>query len=101
MKKILYAIALACLLLIVTAVYTPPLYAQDACVRKAFLTKQYEDACRVGGQAAAKKAAKRFLSQAKRVDSSIRNCKSCHVNLKPRYELTANGLAKFRNAGGQ
>ena len=101
MKKILYAIVLACFLFIIAGIYPPPLQAANPCVRKTFLTRQYENACQAGGQAEAKKVAKRFLSQAKRKDRSIANCMSCHNSLAPSYTLKAGALDKFRGAGGQ
>lgn len=74
--------------------------AGKPCARTAFKTKMVEEACKKGGQGAAKKAMKKFLSKAKSKDSSI-NCKSCHTSLSPKYELSPDGLAKFKKLGGK
>lgn len=70
------------------------------CARSKFETTLVKQACTKGGQAEAKKAMKKFLSVAKKKDSSI-NCKSCHTSLSPKYELSADGLKKFKELGGK
>lgn len=70
-------------------------HAADACVRSKFETKLVKDACTKGGQPAAKDAMKAFMKKAK-----LKDCKACHSTLAPKYELKADGLAKYTKAGG-
>ena len=71
--------------------------AGDACARKDFKTELVKKACEKGGQAEAKKVMKAFLKKAKKQKiAGVKNCKSCHTNLKPKYELTKNGLELFK-----
>ncbi|MEM9490495.1 MAG: hypothetical protein AAGC55_15210 [Myxococcota bacterium] len=70
--------------------------ASGDCARTAFKTEFIKAACAKGGQSEANKAMKKFMSKAKKVDKSIKNCKSCHSGLKKDgYPLTKDGLKKF------
>ncbi|WP_428268458.1 hypothetical protein [Haliangium sp.] len=74
--------------------------AADACARKEFKTETVKAACEKGGQKEAKKVMKKFLSQAKKQDSSL-TCKSCHSSLKPDYKLKPDALEMFKKFGGK
>lgn len=77
-------------------IYSANLGAAGAdCYRKEFQTEMYREACLKGGQSEAKKQGKKFMKKARKLDRSIRNCKSCHSSLKPRYDLKADGLQKY------
>ncbi len=69
--------------------------AGDPCARKDFKTTLVKNACQQGGQKGAKDAMKAFMK-----DKKIKDCKQCHTNLAPSYELKADGLAQFKKAGG-
>ena len=74
--------------------------AGKSCNRTTFETKLVGDACKKGGQAAAKKAMKAFLKKAKKKESAL-ECKSCHEKLAPKYELKTDGLDHFKHLGGK
>ena len=75
--------------------------AGDPCVRKEFKTKLIAEACKKGGQAEAKKVMKKQLSKLKAKSDKVKTCKSCHTSLAPKYELTADGLELYKQAGGK
>ncbi len=70
------------------------------CVRTDFKTVAIAEACKKGGQKAAKKAMKKFTKAAKAKQSGL-NCKSCHSNLRPKYELKSDGLELYKKLGGK
>jgi hypothetical protein len=69
--------------------------AADGCVHKDFKTVLIRDACKQGGQKAAKDAMKKFMKDAK-----IKSCNQCHSKLAPKYELKADAVDQFKKAGG-
>jgi hypothetical protein len=74
--------------------------AAAACHRTTFQTKLIGDACAKGGQGEAKKTMKKFLKKAKKKESGL-ECKSCHQNLAPNYDLKPDGFDHFKNLGGK
>jgi len=70
--------------------------AQDACVRTDYKTEMVRDACKAGGQKAAKDAMKKFNK-----DNNIKSCNQCHSKLAPSYDLKADGLEQFKKLGGK
>lgn len=103
MKKLALTILAAASVAILAFAQPQTANAQDdgSCVRKEFKTELVKNACKKGGQKEAKKAMKKFLSQAKKADVGVKTCKSCHSKLKPSYELTKEGLELFKKAGGK
>ncbi len=67
----------------------------DACKSKKFETKLIEDACKQGGQGAAKDAMKKWTKAAKVKRPSL-DCKTCHSKLAPGYELKKDALELFK-----
>ena len=70
--------------------------AQDApapkpCVRTSFKSKALADKCKTGGQKAAKKYMKALTKKGKAL-GKVKNCKTCHTTLSPKFELTDSGL---------
>jgi hypothetical protein len=83
------------------ASYTPTAHAADKpCIRTTFKTQLIQEACGKGGQKAAKDAMKAFLKDAKKTDAGVKDCNSCHVDLK-KYDLKPDALDKFKKAGGK
>jgi len=70
--------------------------AQDACVRTDYKTEMVRDACKAGGQKAAKDAMKKFNK-----DNNIKSCNQCHSKLAPSYDLKPDGLEQFTKLGGK
>jgi len=70
--------------------------AADACVRKDFKTEMVRDACKAGGQKAAKDVMKKFNK-----DNNIKSCNQCHTKLAPSYELKADAYDQFVKLGGK
>ncbi|MBI5607432.1 MAG: hypothetical protein HY902_00975 [Deltaproteobacteria bacterium] len=70
------------------------------CVRTKFDTKLTEDACKKGGQEEAKKVWKAWVAEAKKTDATMA-CKTCHTNMAPKFDLTPDGLDKYKKAGGK
>ena len=66
-----------------------------ACAATQFYTQLVQNACERGGQAAANKAMKQFLVDARRRQPGL-DCQSCHTRLAPDYPLTPGGLALFK-----
>jgi hypothetical protein len=79
---------------------SPTAEAGKNCKRTSFETELVGDACKKGGQKAAKKAMKKFLKTAKKQDSSL-TCKSCHGKLAPDYALKDDALQRFKDLGGK
>ena len=67
----------------------------DVCKAKKFETKLVEDACKQGGQGAAKDAMKKWTKAAKAKRPSL-DCKSCHSKLAPGYDLKKDALELFK-----
>lgn len=70
------------------------------CVTTKFQTKMAEEACKKGGQEAAKAAFKAFVAEAKKTDATIA-CKSCHTKMGPNYELAPDAMDKYKKLGGK
>jgi hypothetical protein len=79
---------------------SPSVEAGAACKRTTFQTKLVGDACKAGGQAAAKKAMKGFLKKAKKTEAAL-ECNSCHSALAPNYPLKTDGFQHFKTLGGK
>jgi hypothetical protein len=71
-----------------------------ACVKATLETKLVGDACKAGGQAAAKDAMKNWVKATKAKRAGL-ECSSCHGKMAPSYELKADGLKLFRELGGE
>ncbi len=69
------------------------------CKRTQFETTLVAEACRAGGQSAAKDAMKKWVKQAKAKKAGL-ECKSCHSKLAPSYDLAPDGLLLFTELGG-
>ncbi len=78
------------------ATFTTSADAQDGCVRTDYKTDMVRDACKAGGQKAAKDAMKKFNK-----DNNIKSCNQCHSKLAPSYDLKADGLEQFKKLGGK
>jgi len=78
------------------ATVSAPTEAADSCQHKEFKTVLVSEACKSGGQAAAKDAMKKFMKEAK-----IKTCNQCHAKLAPSYELKKDAFDQFKNAGGK
>jgi len=68
----------------------------DACQRTEFRTEMVRDACKAGGQKAAKDAMKKFNK-----DNNIKSCNQCHTKLAPTYELKDDAYDQFAKLGGK
>jgi len=75
---------------------TPSADAASSCQHTDFKTVMVRNACKQGGQKAAKTAMKKFMKQAK-----IKSCNKCHSKLAPSYDLKPNALELFKKAGGK
>ena len=69
--------------------------AAEPCKSKKFETKLIEDACKQGGQGAAKDAMKKWTKAAKAKRPSL-DCKTCHSKLAPGYDLKKDALELFK-----
>lgn len=70
--------------------------ATDACRTTEFKTELVKNACKQGGQKAAKDVMKKWNKEKK-----IKSCNQCHTKLAPSYELKADGLAQYKKLGGK
>ena len=102
MKKLVSTLILGALATVAAiSLQTSPVNADGtACFRTKFETKMTEDACKKGGQEAAKTAWKEWVAEAKKADATL-SCKTCHSKLGPEFPLTADGLATFKKHGGK
>jgi hypothetical protein len=68
------------------------------CARTKFKTKLVEEACKAGGQKAAKRAMKKFVKAVKKADGGDPDlaCDSCHKDLAPDYPLAKDALKLFK-----
>jgi hypothetical protein len=73
-----------------------PAESADACQRTDFRTEMVRDACKAGGQKAAKDAMKKFNK-----DNNIKSCNQCHTKLAPTYELKDDAYDQFAKLGGK
>jgi hypothetical protein len=72
------------------------------CARTEFKSALVKDACKAGGQKAAKKAMQKFMKAAKKANEGTKiTCKSCHTKPGGDFPLTADGLALFKKYGGK
>jgi hypothetical protein len=100
-KFALISLALSFAGVIGFAAFAPAAQAADKpCARTTFKTQLIKDACTKGGQKAAKDAMKAFLKDAKKTDAGVKDCNSCHSDLK-KYDLKPDALEKFKKAGGK
>ena len=74
--------------------------APAACFRTKFETKMTEDACKKGGQEAAKTAWKEWVAEAKKTDATL-TCKTCHSKMGPEFPIVAEAVATFKKHGGK
>lgn len=70
--------------------------AADACQHTDFKTEMVRDACKAGGQKAAKDAMKKFNKE-----HNIKSCNQCHTKLAPSYELKDDAYDQFAKLGGK
>lgn len=76
--------------------------AAGECKHPELKTKMVKEACAKGGQKAAKDAMKAFLKDAKaKLPAKITGCPSCHTKVGGDFPLKPNGLALFKEAGGE
>ncbi len=73
-----------------------PAESADACVHTEFKTEMIRDACKAGGQKAAKDAMKKFNK-----DNNIKSCNQCHSKLAPSYENKPDAVEQFAKLGGK
>lgn len=73
-----------------------PAAGDPPCVAKTFKTKLVAQACKEGGQKAAKDVMKKWNK-----DKKIKSCNQCHTKLAPSYELKADGLEQYKKLGGE
>lgn len=78
------------------ASFTSTSDADEPCQRTDFKTEMVRDACKAGGQKAAKDVMKKFNK-----DNNIKSCNQCHSKLAPTYELKDDGLEQFAKLGGK
>ena len=83
----------------ISAATSPAQAGDPPCQRTKFETKLVADACKAGGQKAAKDAMKKFMKEAKKKDSTV-DCGSCHSKLAPKYPNKPDALKKFKELGG-
>ncbi|HTM21311.1 MAG TPA: hypothetical protein VL172_12410 [Kofleriaceae bacterium] len=96
MKAVLVVLALAA----VAALAVPAAVGDDPtpCHRTSFQTKMVKDACKAGGQPAAKLAMKGWVKKARAVAGGDPDlaCDSCHSDLAPDFPLQDGALDKFK-----
>lgn len=79
------------------ATFAPsPAESAGDCVHKEFKTEMVRDACKTGGQKAAKDVMKKFNK-----DNNIKSCNQCHSKLAPSYDLKPDGLDQFVKLGAK
>lgn len=96
---------LAAILFLVTAplcavAFLGPALAANPCSRAKFETALVGDACKAGGQDAARKAMKAFVKEKKAANPDLK-CETCHKEIGNGFPLEADGLKKFRELGGK
>lgn len=74
--------------------------AAAPCKHKKFETTLVADACKAGGQKAAKDEMKKWMKTAKKKKADIA-CASCHSKVGGDYPLKPDGLKMFKDLGGQ
>src|SRR5689334_24437549 len=78
-----------------------PVQAAGECKRTTFQTKLVSEACKAGGQKAAKDAMKAFLKTAKTKEPKITGCPTCHSKVGADYPLKKDALELFKAGGGE
>jgi hypothetical protein len=73
-----------------------PAESAGDCVRQDYKTEMVRDACKSGGQKAAKDVMKKFNK-----DNNIKSCNQCHSKLAPNYELKDDAVEQFAKLGGK
>ena len=68
------------------------------CARKEFKTDLVKNACKKGGQKAAKKAMRTFMKKAKKATKKKMTCKTCHTKASGDYPLKKDGLKEYQAA---
>jgi mono/diheme cytochrome c family protein len=101
MAKLGIASLVAALLATLTIVSLTPaeVDAAAACKRTKFETTQLADACKAGGQKAAKDQMKKWMKEAKKKKADVA-CASCHSKVGGAYPLKKDGLALYKELGG-
>jgi len=74
--------------------------AAKPCARKKFESKLVADACKSGGQEAAKKAMKTWMKDAKKKRPSL-GCASCHSKVAGDYPLKPTADKQYKDLGGK
>ena len=78
-----------------------PVQAAGECKRTTFQTKLVSEACKAGGQKAAKDAMKKFLKDAKVKEPKITGCPTCHSKVGADYPLKKDAIDMFKAGGGE
>lgn len=94
--------ALAATLVATFTLVTIAPFAEAAapCQAKKIESKMLKEACKSGGQKAAKDAMKKWMKTAKKKDSSV-TCQSCHTKLAKDYPRKKDAWEKFKELGGE
>ncbi|MEZ4404434.1 MAG: hypothetical protein R3B06_30725 [Kofleriaceae bacterium] len=101
MKKFGFAAVLATFVATLTIVgLTGSSEAAAPCKHPKMETKLVADACKAGGQKAAKDAMKKWMKEAKKKDSSL-TCTSCHTKAAGDYPNKPDAVEKFKKLGGK
>ena len=74
--------------------------AAAACKKKKFETTLVAEACKAGGQKAAKDEMKKWMKDAKKQKKDLA-CASCHSKVGGDYPLKTDGLKMFKDLGGK
>lgn len=74
--------------------------AGKACARTDYKSKMLQEACKKD-QAAAKKAMRDFVKEAKKVAKEKVTCSTCHEKTSGDYPLKKDGFKKFKAWGGK
>lgn len=101
MVKVGFASLVAAALATLTLVTLTPasVDAAAACKSTKFETKLVADACKAGGQKAAKDKMKAWMKTAKKQKADIA-CASCHSKVGGDYPLKKDGLKMYKDLGG-
>ena len=73
--------------------------AADPCKRAKFETKMVAEACKKGGQKAAKDVMKKWMKDAKKKNASI-GCASCHSKVAGAYPNKPDAMKLYKELGG-
>jgi cytochrome c len=88
-----------------TNVHTDLTAEERPCARTEFKTTLVKDACKEGGQKAAKKAMQNWVKENKakykEKAGKAMNCKTCHTKFGGDFPLNADGLKIYQEYGGK